>query len=122
MCNYETLEDSFIRDHVVIGIRDESTRKKLLQQSKLTLKVCVDICRLNEQTGQRIKAMKQEDISVIRKQEKKRVKSRFTEKVVRSGVCRFCGREHKQIKKKCPAWGKICFQCGEEKITLKPNA
>ena len=71
MCNYETLEDSFIRDRVVIGIRDESTRKKLLQQSKLTLKVCVDICRLNEQTGQRIKAMKQEDISVIRKQEKK---------------------------------------------------
>ena len=38
MCNYEALEDSFIRDRVVIGIRDESTRKKLLQQSKLTLR------------------------------------------------------------------------------------
>ena len=35
---------------MVIGIRDESTRKKLLQHSKLSLKVCVDIYRANEQT------------------------------------------------------------------------
>ena len=96
------------------GIRDESTRKKLLQQSNLTLKVCVDICRANEQTEQRIKAMKQEDISVIREQEKRGIKPRPTEKVVRFGACKLCGREHKQIKEECPAWGKKRLQCGGE--------
>ena len=30
-CNYETLEDILIRDRMVIDIRDEGTRKKLLQ-------------------------------------------------------------------------------------------
>ena len=114
ICNYDALEDSLIRDRMVIGIRDESTRKKLLQQSKLTLKVCVDICRANEQTEQRIKAMKQEEVSVVRKQNKRVNKSNSTGKVVRFGECKFCGREHKQIKEECPAWGKRCLKCGGE--------
>ena len=113
-CNYDALEDSLIRDRMVIGIRDESTRKKLLQHSKLSLKVCVDICRANEQTEQRIKAMKQEEVSVVRKQNKRVNNSKSTEKVVRLGECKFFGREHKQIKEECPAWGKRCLKCGGE--------
>ena len=57
--------------------------------------------------------MKQEDISVISKQEK-RVKSRPTGKAVRFGARKFCGRERKQIREECPAWGKKCLQGGEE--------
>src|SRR6185436_6949946 len=30
-CDYSTLEDSILRDRIVIGIRDDATRKKLLQ-------------------------------------------------------------------------------------------
>ena len=26
--------------------------------------------------------------------------------------CRFCGRKHEEKKEKCPAWGKMCNQCG----------
>ena len=47
-CNYGTLEESLIRDRIVIGIRENATRKKLLQDAKLTLNSCVDICRANE--------------------------------------------------------------------------
>ena len=47
-CNYGDLEDSLLRDRVVIGIRDNSTRRKLLQDKKLTLRTCIDICRANE--------------------------------------------------------------------------
>jgi hypothetical protein len=50
-CNYGTLEESLIRDRIVIGIRDNATRKKLLQDAKLTLNSCVDICRANEKTS-----------------------------------------------------------------------
>ena len=33
-CNYGTLEESLIRDRIVIGIRENATRKKLLQDFK----------------------------------------------------------------------------------------
>ena len=46
-CNYDALEDSLIRDRMVIGIRDESTRKKLLQHSKLSLKVLIFVEQMN---------------------------------------------------------------------------
>ena len=37
-CNFGVLENSLIRDRIVIGVRDTQARKKLLQVSKLTLK------------------------------------------------------------------------------------
>ena len=36
-CNYGTLADSLIRDRIVVGINDNSARKKQLQAGKLTL-------------------------------------------------------------------------------------
>ena len=36
-CNFGTLQDNLLRDRVVLGIRENSTRKKLLAESKLTL-------------------------------------------------------------------------------------
>jgi len=47
-CNYGTLEENLIRDRIVIGVKDNVTRKKLLQESKLTLTRCLDMCRGNE--------------------------------------------------------------------------
>ncbi len=36
-CNYGALTDNLIRDRMVVGILDKGIRKKLLQESKLTL-------------------------------------------------------------------------------------
>ena len=50
-------------------------------------------------------------------------KSKSTEKVVRFGECKFCGREHKQIKEECPAWCKRCLKCrGENHFQAKCRA
>lgn len=49
-CNYGALTDNLIRDRMVVGILDKGIRKKLLQESKLTLQSCIDICRANECT------------------------------------------------------------------------
>ena len=46
-CKYQALEDEMIRDRIVLGVRDNSTRKKLLQEKKLDLQKCIDICRTN---------------------------------------------------------------------------
>lgn len=66
-CNFGELKDSLIRDRIVIGISDKSTKKKLLQNSKLTLKTCVDICRANEQSGKQVKNLSnpEEEIAKI---------------------------------------------------------
>jgi len=49
-CDYGTVEDSTIRDRIVLGIRDDATRKKLLQTRKLDLAKAIDICRSSEAT------------------------------------------------------------------------
>ena len=55
-CNYGSLLDSLIRDRIVVGIRDNGTRKRLLQQAlKLTLNRYIDICRSSEATSAQLK-------------------------------------------------------------------
>jgi len=43
-CNFGALENSLLRDRIVIGVRDDATRKKLLQMRTLDLKQTIDIC------------------------------------------------------------------------------
>lgn len=64
-CNFGTLEDSLIRDRIVIGVKDNQARKKLLQVSKLTLKGCIDICRSYETTSQQLKEINQEEVHAL---------------------------------------------------------
>ena len=46
-----------IRDRIVVGIRDDATRRKLLQMRDLTLAKAVDICKASEAAGRQLKAM-----------------------------------------------------------------
>lgn len=65
-CNYGTLADSLIRDRIVVGINDNSARKKLLQAGKLTLSQCIDICRSSETSARQLKTMNQEDVRLVK--------------------------------------------------------
>ena len=56
-CQFEQLEDSLIRDRIIVGIRDEPTRRRLLQQKKLTLADAVDACKATEATSRRLRSM-----------------------------------------------------------------
>ena len=62
MCNYKTLADTLIRERIVVGVRDNSLRKKLLQTSDLTLKTCIYICRASECTAKQLRVTQQEDV------------------------------------------------------------
>ena len=97
------LENSLIRDRIVIGVRDNQTRKKLLQVSKLTLKECIDICRSYETSSHQLKEINQEEVSAI---------TQSNEKKSREIRCKFCAKTHIWNKLKCPAWGKTCSNCG----------
>lgn len=122
-CNYGELEDDFIRDRIVVGIRDNATRKKLLQQAQLRLQSCMDICRANEATSQQVKTMTQEEVQFVKKKptvgnnhkrnengsSSKYGDKRRSEKLAE---CKYCGQVHVWKKKVCPAWGKSCDLCG----------
>ena len=56
-CNFGSMQDRMIRDRVVVEIRDNGTRKKLLAENKLTLNKCIDICRAIETTSRQLKEM-----------------------------------------------------------------
>ena len=119
-CNYGSLLDSLIRDRVVVGIRDNGTRKRLLQESKLTLNRCIDICRSSEATATQLQAMgNQEDVQFVADGKPKGWQAKEDTKTpARSGKavisCKFCGNKHVRSREECPAWGKSCKKCGEK--------
>ena len=108
-CNFGVLENSLIRDRIVIGVRDNQARKKLLQVSKLTLKECIDICRSYETSSQQLKEINQEEVSAISQSNEKTPPPPRGEREIR---CKFCAKTHVWNKLKCPAWGKTCSNCG----------
>ncbi len=115
-CNYGALTDNLIRDRMVVGILDKGIRKKLLQESKLTLQSCIDIARANECTKQQLQTMDHtEDVHADD------IKSSKGDppsgKQVKQIDCKFCGKKHLWKKEECPAWGKTCAKC-EKRITL----
>ena len=48
-CDCISLKYSLIRDRIVLGVYDSNTRARLLQERALTLKSCIDICRIKSQ-------------------------------------------------------------------------
>ena len=66
-CEYDGLEESIVKDRIVIGIRDDSTRHKLLQISKLDLASAMDICRASETATRQLKDFKGSDDASLNK-------------------------------------------------------
>ena len=97
-CNYGEIEERLIRNKIVIGIKDNTTRKKLLQDHKLTLKKCIDICRANETTTEQLKKISNEDVQYVRKKTIKPTKHDSKFNTNYSNECKFCGRKHKPSK------------------------
>ena len=117
-CNYDQLRDELIRDRIVCGIGSNTMRKRLLQESSLTLTKCLDICRAIESTDAKLKAMSTDEVHAFsqsaekrRSFKKKAMPKRSTEKEQLAYDCKFCGYKHERLREKCPAWGKECKLC-----------
>lgn len=76
-CNYNetdpnrTPEDKVLRDKIVIGIRNPTTREALLRIEKLTLEKAIKFCRTSEQSKQQSMQFESEvNVNATTKQEK----------------------------------------------------
>ena len=132
-CDYGQLEECILMDRIVIGIRDDATRRKLLQTRRLNLALAIDICRAAETASRHLKEMTSADHSVQKLDQRRRSPSDTRRQRQRSDegrgdnrgsrpesrdwksdtsrTCKFCGRSHEFKKGLCPAVGKTCSQC-----------
>ncbi len=134
-CNYGELTDSLIKDRIILGIRDNNTRKKLLQIRGSTLNQTIDICRSAELTSQQLKSIDANNDTVSKiipkksrdSSHKQRGKTKYnskrsnekphypsTSKDTEVMPCLFCNTSHIMNRKHCPAWGKRCTKCNRK--------
>ena len=123
-CEFQTLKDNLIHDRIVCGVRDNVVRRKLLQESSLTLTKCVDICRAAEAATAQIKEMapsqQPTEVDFVSKSKRENFKKskaiKGKEKFLKNprvDECKFCGRQHERKREKCPAYGQTCSSCGK---------
>lgn len=126
-CGYQD-KDRMIRDRIVMGINDDSLRKKLLEKDDLDLKKCIEMARSAEVTHKRANDMQkhttQANVDAVQSRSNKRNKPFGTNSSNKSNnqskgfdnkksgnkiACKFCKSVHEYGK--CPAFGKRCNNC-----------
>ena len=122
-CKFDALNDSLIRDRIVIGVNDANLRKRLLQKRDMTLNSCIDMCRSSEATNAQLQTISPADpVNWIRPKTSRPREERRTQKNQHwkhaacdtpSMECNFCGYDHEPDRGKCPAYKKKCNKCGK---------
>ena len=138
-CQFGTLTEELIRDRLVIGLQDHSTKLRLLKEESLDLNKALNICRSSEIASQQLEAMKLDDkktteeVRVVRgRQQNKSRYPRNAQMKARNSAsdpkkcqdqvpkrkvwqCFNCGRKQQHNLANCPAFGHECKAC------KKPN-
>lgn len=120
-CEYPNTDD-FIRDRMVIGIKDSNVRMRLLREADLTLTKTLDIVRAHERAQQQVKdissgstddAKKIQFVKQKRSKEKKPdFKTQLHNKKKQEYKCTRCGNIH--VARQCPAYRQKCGYCRKE--------
>ena len=114
-CNFENLEDSLLRDRVVMGVKCDITRRKLLQEANLNLTKATTIARTMEISKGQMTRIKKEGEGATEELVQKLQSSNFPpnkkSSVKNLKNCHFCNKAHLFKKELCPAYGKTCNMC-----------
>jgi predicted aspartyl protease len=124
-CDFGALEDSLVKTMIIIGMNNSALRERLLRETKLTLKRCIEMCRATEATKENKNAIERaaQPTETVHKLNR-RVKSNQKYTPVSTSQsskpkyrqkppidCGYCGKRHEKDKHKCPAYGKQCQNC-----------
>ena len=119
-CEFGDIENSLLRDRIVCGIKDTKTRERLLQEEKLTLEKCVNICQISEISCTRAKTLQlqaePEQTPEVNRVTTTKTKPRMGRKEVSNNQetgtkseCDFCTYVH--FPNRCPAKHEKCNSC-----------
>lgn len=121
-CDFGVIEDSLLKDRLVMGITDDSTRRRLLQIRKLDLNQAIDVCKSSEIASKQMKCItgqSADSLNVLHSKDGYMHRQKSSPESYRANYrsktpsreCKYCGREHKFTKYDCPAFGKQCSKC-----------
>ena len=113
-CNYGDKEERMIRDRIVIGLKSDDLRQKLLEVQDLSLQKCIDLCRAHESSMTKATDINKPSDSLKVDKIDKRPQSQNSAQPVKTPKtkpCTRCGRKHEP--RKCPAYGKRCKNCNK---------
>lgn len=105
--------NELITDKLVLGIRDNSLGKRLLQDDNLTLDKCIDMCRAARASSSKVKSLSKkaspdEEVQVV-KPKCKQLLAKLEQ--IKKKKCKYCGKSC--AKGKCPAFRQKCRSCGK---------
>lgn len=123
-CEFNILHDSLLADKIIIGIRSETAREKLLAIEDASLDRVTQMCRAIELTTRQLRDLNSDSSTTVHA-----IASKFTQRQQRpfsssakstaspsrapdTFDCKRCGRSHGP--KECPAYGKKCNNCNRE--------
>ena len=106
-CQYGTLKDELVRDRLVSGIQNDSTRRKLLSKKDLTLTKAIQLLKSSEATQLQAQDMAMPETGTVQtvksrqqKGSQERRQTQFAGNVSKNQKpCWYCGRRH-ELKKK----------------------
>ena len=117
-CEYAQLCDSLIKDRIVVGIRDDHVRAKLLRTTDLDLPKAIDICRAAEASRTQLDKLNTQTqaecaVNEIKREREKNQQTSPATPYRQNTIqdCKYCGRDHQ--KGKCQAYGQKCKNCGK---------
>ena len=136
-CQFGTLREELIRDKLVLGISNKSTKLRLLREEDLTLNKAMNICRSSEIENIQLKSMKASSKEVKEVHAVQGKTHRKPNKTSLNGgktklcatkdhrpaakghnslkrKCYHCGRLLDHKLKDCPAFGQTCNSCGKK--------
>ena len=136
-CEYGELTDDLISDRLVIGLKHNGDKVRLLREKNLDLKKAIQMCTTSEVPAQQMKKIQSaedntEDVKKFDDKKKAHRRRRFkntpeqqqksNDKQTKSGAepragftCKYCGRQQRHVKRTdCPAYGKTCSKCGKK--------
>lgn len=101
-CEFGEQRDLLIRDKITFGIRNETTKERLLREANLTLKSAMDICHAAEASQHQMRTMAVKKVITptdldIHSIHTKRMQPEQTSTTKTNGekpLCRYCGDKH----------------------------
>ena len=125
---YHDLTNEFVRDRLMVGLRNESTRARLMRKKDISLETAAEIARTAEAAKKQLQQTARNQ-SVHGVQQYKRGSQTNWKKRFKDGKkdananrgsgsdrvetqCKYCGGKHE--KRNCPAYGKTCRKCGKK--------